>query len=147
METYAKKPRVLVVDDDASLRSSLRRLLSAAGHEVTTYATPQEFLDGYVGSVGGVLLLDLRMPGMSGLDVCRALAKRHAPDLRILMTAATSLPLEVTDRQLEIRCVLRKPFAEEALFAAIEASRPADAPHDAAGTGFTLQDALRSGVQ
>ena len=71
-------PKVHVVDDDASMRRSLARLLGGAGHEVALYATAEELLDVAGPSLSGCILLDLRLPGASGLELQDRLAERGA---------------------------------------------------------------------
>ncbi len=69
-------PTVHVVDDDASMRRSLARLLGGAGHDVALYATAEEFLAAAGPSLTGCILLDLRLPGASGLELQDRLAER-----------------------------------------------------------------------
>jgi CheY-like chemotaxis protein len=68
--TMKSEPTVFVVDDDATVRDGLRCLLESVHLPVRTYANAQEFLEGYDSTCGGCLVVDVRMPGMSGLGVC-----------------------------------------------------------------------------
>ena len=75
---------IYVVDDDAAVRASLKALLEAAGFTVEAYASGREALDGLNGKQSGCLLLDLRLPDMSGLDVQQAL-KALAQEVKIIL--------------------------------------------------------------
>jgi len=66
-----------IVDDDASIRKALSRLLHSAGFEVATYGSAEEYLGSVDDGDCGCLLLDLELPGMTGLDLQRELAERH----------------------------------------------------------------------
>ena len=68
-------PVVFIVDDDASVRRSIQDLLSSVALRSEAFATPQEFLDSKRADCPGCLVLDVRLPGMSGLDFQRALAE------------------------------------------------------------------------
>jgi FixJ family two-component response regulator len=72
-------PIVHVVEDDASARRAVARLLQASGYTVRTFATAAEFLDALTPGVPGCALLDLRLPGSSGLDVQEALKRAGDP--------------------------------------------------------------------
>src|SRR4029453_1289487 len=69
-------PVVFVVDDESSVRSAVARLMRSAGLAVTTFASPQAFLDAYRADVPGCLILDVSMPSISGLELQEALARR-----------------------------------------------------------------------
>ncbi|MGZ5038175.1 MAG: response regulator transcription factor [Usitatibacter sp.] len=71
-----RAPAVCVVDDDPSVRRAMERLLRAAGFEVRTYAGAEEYLDAHDPAVPGCLVLDLTMPGVSGLQLQQALLAR-----------------------------------------------------------------------
>src|SRR5262249_57476482 len=73
----AATPCVFVVDDDPSLRKALGRLLKSAGFQVETLPTPEEFLRRPALDGPACLILDVRMPGLSGLDLQHTLAERH----------------------------------------------------------------------
>ena len=90
---------VHVVDDDESLRAALRRLLTAAGYSVAAYASAGEFLLRPPADAPGCLLLDLRMPGPSGLDLQQALDQHGIRLPVIFLTGHGDVPLAVaTDR-------------------------------------------------
>jgi FixJ family two-component response regulator len=110
---------VYVVDDDASMRPALKRLLTSAGLSVETFASAEEFLEGFDRKAAGCLVLDARLTGMSGFELLARLAA-IAPALPVIVITA------VGDRQVEddsLRAgavaVLRKPFSPQALLDAI----------------------------
>lgn len=110
---------VCVVDDDESLRRSVRNLLSSVGFRVETFASAQEFLESPHRSTTGCLVLDLRMIGMNGLDLLRHLA---ATGSRIPVIILTAHGDEEARRQaLEAGAVafLGKPFRSDALLDAV----------------------------
>ena len=72
-------PLVHVVEDDRATREATARFLRAAGHQVRTYATATEFLESAPANVPGCVVLDLQVPGLSGLELQRALAHRDDP--------------------------------------------------------------------
>jgi FixJ family two-component response regulator len=78
-EPSLPKPKaiVFVVDDDLSVREGLERLLRAAGWRVETFASAQEFLDHRKENIPSCLVLDVRLPGLSGLDLQKRIAERQ----------------------------------------------------------------------
>jgi FixJ family two-component response regulator len=112
--------KISVVDDDESVRESLQGLLKSVGFGVSAYDSAESFLES--GSVPSTecLILDLRMPGMSGIDLQRELAGR---DLRIPIIFVTAHYDEMIRSQVlaegALAC-LRKPFAEQDLLDAVE---------------------------
>lgn len=78
---------VFVVDDEPTLRESLTEVMSSAGLPTRTYASAEEFLDDYDPLCPGCLILDVRMPGMSGLDLQHELVRRHITLPIIIMSA------------------------------------------------------------
>ena len=106
---------VFVVDDDADLRESLGWLLESAGLRVKGYATAQEFLDAYKPDDPGCLLLDVRMPGLSGLDLQEELRRRGVPPPIIIMTGHARVPVAVRALKGGAIDFIKKPFSEESL--------------------------------
>ena len=106
-----------VVDDDAAVRRGLERLLGACGYHVETYESAREFLDHSGMNTADCILLDVRMPGMSGLDLHRRLTRDRYQLPTIFISAHLSPgvfgPAPQTPR------LLMKPFDEDALLAAI----------------------------
>jgi FixJ family two-component response regulator len=125
-------PLVHVVDDDDSLRSALQRLLAAAGYRVRTYASSGEFLLDPPADAPGCLLLDLHMPGPSGLDLQEALA-RHGIGLPVIFISGHG-DLATGVRAMKAGAVdfLGKPVEREPLLAAIARALERDAAERAA---------------
>ena len=113
---------VCIVDDDASLRRSLRNLLMSVGFRVETFSSGEAFLEGLDRDRIGCLVLDVRMDGMSGVDVLRRLAVTGAAIPAIMLTAHSDD--ETRRRSLEAGAVafLEKPVRSDALLAAVRAA-------------------------
>lgn len=112
-------PRVFVVDDDSSLRKSMTRLLSSAGYEVETFASASAFLkrDPYHGPC--CLVLDVRMPGPSGLDLQTTLAEQGRALSIVFVTGHIDVPKSVEAMKAGAVDLLIKPVDEKDLLAAI----------------------------
>jgi FixJ family two-component response regulator len=110
---------IAVVDDDDSVRESLRQLLRAADFGALTFASAEAYLTQT--STDGVdcLIIDVNLPGMSGVGLAQALAARGITTPVVLITARDdAATLELVRRAGQIP-LLRKPFSEEELFDAI----------------------------
>lgn len=120
-------PLIHVVDDDDSLRGAMQRLLMAAGYRVRAYASAGEFLLDPPDEAPGCLLLDLHMPGPSGLDLQQALA-RHGIRLPVIfLTGHGDLATGVRAMKAGAVDFLTKPVEREPLLAAITRALEADA--------------------
>ncbi len=115
-----------VVDDDPSVRRSIRRLLESVGYTVETFASAQEFLEKVDPNRPGCLVLDVRMPGLSGLDLQERLAATHARRPIIFVTGYGDVPM--TARAMKAGAVdfLQKPFNEQQLLDAIHSAMEAE---------------------
>jgi FixJ family two-component response regulator len=134
-------PLIHIVDDDDSLRSALQRLLAAAGYRVKAYASAGEFLLDPPADAPGCLLLDLRMPGPSGLDLQEALV-RHGIRLPVIFLSGHG-DLATGVRAMKAGAVdfLSKPVEREPLLAAVARALERDAAQRAArGVDRDLQD-------
>ena len=109
-----------VVDDDAAVRRSLERLLDAAGFRVLSYQSPLEFLRAAPGLSAGCILLDLRMPGMDGLQVQARLNQLGVSLPVIVMTGHGDVPSAVRAMKAGAIDFIEKPYNEETLLNAIE---------------------------
>jgi two-component system response regulator FixJ len=100
-----------IVDDEEAVRRSLGRLLGAIGMTTTAFPSAEAFLDGCTGSEAGCLIVDIRMPGMSGLDLIEELERRGNALATIVMTGHTDE--ESLQRLATLRTVglLEKPFS------------------------------------
>lgn len=112
--------RVYVVDDDSSARSALGRLLKSAGFRVKTFASAQEFLDcGRVES-NAVMILDVRMPGTSGLELQKRLTNRGGTLPIIFLTAFEDPGARSEALERGAVAFLQKPVDEQVLFEALK---------------------------
>ncbi len=111
---------VMVVDDDSGVRNAMRSLLKSVGLESVLFGSAQEFLDGYKPSQPGCLLLDIRMPGMSGLELQQQLNLRGAVIPVIFMTGHGDIPMAVEAMQHGAFDFLQKPFRDQDLLDRIQ---------------------------
>jgi FixJ family two-component response regulator len=112
-------PTVFVVDDDPSVRTAVKRLLASVGLACETFQNAAEFLARAERGVSGCLVLDVRMPGASGLDLQRVL-NQSGTDLPIVfVTAHADVPLTVRAMKAGALEVLTKPFDDQALLDAV----------------------------
>jgi two-component system response regulator FixJ len=125
----AKKspPTVFVVDDDESVRGSLRFLLRSAALESRAFASAAEFLAAYDPAQPGCLVLDVRMPGMSGLELQQELNLRGAIIPVIFITGHGDIPMAVEAMQHGAHDFLQKPFRDEDLIERVRRALDKDA--------------------
>lgn len=131
------QPIVFVVDDDAAVRKSLDMLLRAVGLEVKTFASAQEFLAALDPAQPGCLILDVRMPGMSGLEVQRVLVERGAHLPVIIVTGHGDVAIAVRALKAGAAEFLEKPFSKELLVEHIREALARDAQRRAERTRRT----------
>jgi FixJ family two-component response regulator len=112
-------PTIFVVDDDASVRTSLVRLLTAAGYTVEAFASAREFLAAERPPGPGCLVLDVGMPGFSGLDLQRALASADHRLSIVFITGHGDIRMSVRAMKDGAVDFLTKPFEERDLLDAI----------------------------
>jgi FixJ family two-component response regulator len=106
---------VFIVDDDEAVRGSLKLLLKTIGVPAQAYASAQEFLDTFDAQRPGCLVLDIRMPGMSGLELQEALNARGALLPIIFITGHGDVPMAVEAMQRGALDFLQKPFRDQDL--------------------------------
>jgi two-component system, LuxR family, response regulator FixJ len=111
---------VMVVDDDAGIRNAMRTLLKSVGLNSTLFASAQEFLNSYQPSQSGCLVLDIRMPGMSGLELQQQLNMRGAVIPVIFMSGHADIPMAVEAMQHGAFDFLQKPFRDQDLLDRIQ---------------------------
>lgn len=111
---------IAIVDDDAVVRQSTARLIEGAGHCAQTYASGDDYLATGPGEGADCVLLDLQMPGTSGLDVLKALAGRENAPAVLVLTGHGEIPLVVAAMKLGAADFLQKPYEPEALLAGID---------------------------
>jgi FixJ family two-component response regulator len=125
-------PRIVVIDDDASMRKALDNLLKSVGFEVELFASPQEFLQSGRPDRPGCIVLDVRFPGRSGLDMQRDLGEANARLPIIFITGYGDIPMSVRAMKAGAVEFLTKPFRDQDLL-------------DAVGTALEEDRARRAG--
>jgi two-component system response regulator FixJ len=113
---------VFVVDDDSTFRASLRWLLEAEGMSVETFESGEEFLERFTEDLEGCLLLDVKMAGMSGIDVQAALKRRGVELPVIIITGHGDVPLAVKAMKAGAVEFIEKPFESKPLIHAIRSA-------------------------
>lgn len=127
----AGKPIIHVVDDDASFRNALERLLRAGGYAVQPFSSATEFLQTVRTDAPGCVLLDLHMPGPSGLDLQIALAKSENPLPIVFLSGKGDIPASVQAMRAGAEDFLTKPAKKEVLFPVVERALARDAQNRA----------------
>jgi FixJ family two-component response regulator len=117
---------VFLVDDDPSILRALTRLLRAGGHNVSAFRSPREFLVQHDAAVPGCVVLDLAMPGLSGLELQTALAAAGCQRPIVFLSGQGDVPSSVRAMKAGAVDFLTKPVSEENLLAAIERAMDRD---------------------
>lgn len=120
------QPTIFVVDDDASVLRGLARLIRSAGYAVETFDSAAQFLLCGTGDVPGCVLIDLRMPGMSGLELQERVRTSGCPLPIIFISGETDVSATVQAMKAGALDFLMKPFDEQQLLQAIEAALDRD---------------------
>jgi FixJ family two-component response regulator len=121
------EPTVFVVDDDEQARKSVCALVRSMGIQAESFASAEEFLDRYEGRRQGCLVTDVRMLGMSGLELQEELNRRNALLPIIVLTAYARTPLTVRAVKAGAVTVLEKPYEDDDLWDAIRNALAEDA--------------------
>ena len=116
----ADTPTVFIVDDDARMRAAMQRLLKSVGLHSESFATPQDFLRHKLPDAPSCLVLDVRLPGMSGLEVQRKLSEMGVPMPIIFITGHGDIPMTVEAMKSGAVEFLTKPFRDQDLIDAIQ---------------------------
>ncbi len=116
----ASEPMVFVVDDDESVRKALERLIKSVGMNVETFTTAREFLSRQHYEGPSCLVLDIRMPGLSGLDLQQELAKAGITLPVIFITGHGNISMSVRAMKAGAVDFLEKPFDDQDLLDAIQ---------------------------
>jgi len=130
--TTEQVPAIVVIDDDASMRKALDNLFKSVGFEVELFSSPQEFLQSERPDRPGCIVLDVRFPGRSGLDMQRDLASAEAQLPIIFITGYGDIPMSVRAMKAGAVEFLTKPFRDQDLL-------------DAVGTALEKDRTRRSG--
>jgi FixJ family two-component response regulator len=118
---------IFLVDDEAAQRRAMSRLLGAHELEVRAYESAEAFLAGFDPQAAGCLLLDLRMPGASGLELQQELRRRGAEVPIVFLTGHADVPTSVYSMKLGAVDVLQKPVQEQRLLEALARALELDA--------------------
>lgn len=131
---------VYVVDDDEAVRDAIRLLLHSVGLQVETFDSPLTFLERAVAIEQGCLVLDVRMPAMSGLELQQRLKQQGVPIPIIFITGHGDVPMAVQAMQAGAFDFLQKPFRDQDLLDRIGEALAADRNRCA---GSQIQDSIR----
>lgn len=132
---------VFVIDDNEAVRDALEMQLSAAGLTVMTFAGALAFLDAYEQSWRGCIVADVRMPGMSGIELQHELVRRGIPLPVVIITGHADVPMAVAALKAGAIDFIEKPFRDEVLLASVTQAlsrgrRPAPQEEPAAAARF-----------
>ncbi|MFN2361199.1 MAG: response regulator FixJ [Marinobacter sp.] len=117
---------VYVVEDDEAVRDSLELLLKSDGKPVSTYDNANAFLKDYSDKMAGCIVLDIRMPGMDGMELQKKLNEKHSILPIIFVTGHGDVPMAVDAMKEGAVDFIQKPYREEALLQKIEAALEQD---------------------
>jgi FixJ family two-component response regulator len=118
--TSPDTPTVFIVDDDARMRAAMQRLLKSVGLQSQSFATPQNFLQQKLPDGPACLVLDVRLPGMSGLEVQRKLIEMEVQIPIIFITSHGDIRMTVQAMKSGALEFLTKPFRDQDLIDAIQ---------------------------
>lgn len=121
------EPTIFVVDDEGDIRDSLRLLMRSVGLKSETFASAQEFLGAYDPSRPGCLILDVRMPGMSGPELQEKLRKNEINIPIIIITGHGDVPTAVRTMKAGAIDVIEKPFSDQLLLDRVQQALERDA--------------------
>jgi len=119
-QTSEPKPAVFVIDDDAALRDALKSLFGSVGLQVQLFGSPAEFLQSRLPETPSCLVLDVRLPGLSGLDFQAELAKADIRIPIIFITGHGDIPMSVRAMKAGAVEFLTKPFRDQDLLDAVQ---------------------------
>ncbi len=113
------KPAIFIVDDDPAVRDSLQQLLESIGFRVETYGSGEELLDREGSLDRACVLLDLKLPGMNGLEVLETLAAQHSDACVILISGHGDAATKARATRAGAAAMLEKPLRDELLLSTI----------------------------
>jgi FixJ family two-component response regulator len=125
---------VIIVDDDAGIRASLDSLFRSVGLDTRLFASPAELLGGALPDGPGCIVLDVRLPGVSGLDLQSQLVRQGISYPIIFMTGHGDIPMSVRAMKAGAVDFLAKPFRDQDMLDAVTAALERDAQHRAEAT-------------
>jgi FixJ family two-component response regulator len=118
--TFSDQPTVLIIDDDSRMRAAMQRLLKTVGLHSESFATPEDFLQHKLPDGPSCLVLDVRLPGMSGLDLQSKLNEAGIEIPIIFITGHGDIPMTVKAMKSGAVEFLTKPFRDQDLIDAIQ---------------------------
>lgn len=127
MAAMMQQPTVYIVDDDADLRDSLCWLMETVGLRVRAFGSAAEFLGGFSPNGPGCLVIDVRMPGKSGLELFEELVRRGEGMPAIFMTAFADVPMAIRAMKSGAVEFVEKPFNRQALLDKVQRAVEEDA--------------------
>ncbi|MCO5731509.1 response regulator transcription factor [Rhizobium sp. SSA_523] len=122
-----RRPTVIVIDDDQSVREALKGLFQSVGLSVETHGSVKEFIAADDPDKAGCIVLDIRLPGQSGLEFQEALARSNSPRSVVLISAHVDVPMAVRAMKAGAIDVLSKPVREQDLLEAVNRAIASDA--------------------
>ncbi|BAR57443.1 FixJ family two-component response regulator [Bradyrhizobium diazoefficiens] len=129
--TQSSSATVIIVDDDAGIRASLDSLFRSVGLETRLFGSPAELLGGSLPGGPGCIVLDVRLPGVSGLDLQSQLVRQGISYPIIFMTGHGDIPMSVRAMKAGAVDFLSKPFRDQDMLDAVTAALERDAQHRA----------------
>jgi FixJ family two-component response regulator len=136
-----ENPTVYVVDDDVSVREALKNLLQSVGLKVETFNSADKFLSSQPASAPSCLILDVRLPGLSGLDLQRQLAQANHEIPIVFITGHGDIPMSVRAMNAGAVEFLTKPFRDQDLLDAVRQAVERD--REARSRGAEMADLRR----
>ena len=138
-------PVVIIVDDDTSIREALSDLLRSAGYEALCFASTHDFLDADLTECPGCVILDVRMPGASGLDLQQQMALSDAAKPVIFLTGHGDIPMTVQAMKAGAVDFLTKPVRDQTLLDAVNVALSRDAAQRSASADWSSSRAMAAG--
>jgi two-component system response regulator FixJ len=121
-----EKPCIYIVEDDEAVRDSLSLILESVGHQVQAFATADAFLNAYSPNMSGCIVLDIRMPGMDGMELQNRLNSMNSILPIIFVTGHGDVPMAVEAMQRGAMDFVQKPYREQELLGKISAALKLD---------------------
>ncbi|WP_303907953.1 response regulator transcription factor [Thiohalomonas denitrificans] len=125
----SEQPTVFIVDDDEAVRDSLSWLMSSVGLAAKSFSSARVFLDTYAPSRPGCVVLDIRMPGMSGLDLQEQIRKRGIELPLIFISGHADVPMAVRALKSGAFDFIEKPFNDQVLLECVQRAIEEDEEH------------------
>lgn len=118
----SNKPTIFIVDDNAAVRDAIRWLVEQVGYNAKEYSSARDFLAAFKPGMRGCLILDIRMPGMSGIELQEKLSSEHVHLPVIIVTGHGDVPVTVRAMKAGVFEFLQKPFNDQVLIDSIQAA-------------------------